>query len=202
LDVTCDIIFLFRWNIMNKIPDGFVSIEGCGDKYFIGSCGNVYSNRSNGRGSILKPQYSGRKNAQYCTVWLYPTDSYNGVQHRIHRLVAKAFIPNPENKPCVNHIDGNKLNNTVDNLEWCTAKENSQHAYNTGLMTISTLCREKSRGASRKLNEDDIIDILNMSLIQKLKYPKIAELKGIAFGTVGKICRGERYKLEYARYFL
>jgi len=73
----------------------------------------------------------------------------------IHRLVALAFIPNPDNKKVVNHLDGDKLNNRVDNLKWATHKENSRHAWKMGLCT-------PSRG-NTKLTESEVKKILNSS---------------------------------------
>ena len=63
----------------------------------------------------------------------YDTIVFKGKGYLIHRRVATAFIPNPENKPEVNHIDGNKLNNAAANLEWVTRQENAQHAWRIGL---------------------------------------------------------------------
>jgi hypothetical protein len=73
--------------------------------------------------------YSNSSNYLYTQLWIKDKKSIEAV----HRAVAKAFVPNPENKPMVNHKDGNKQNNRPSNLEWVTCSENAKHAYATGL---------------------------------------------------------------------
>ena len=72
-------------------------------------------------------------------------------KHLIHRLVAEAYLPNPKGLPCVNHKDGDKLNNNVSNLEWCTYKENMEHASTHGLLkTVGC------NNPASKLTEEDV----------------------------------------------
>lgn len=91
--------------------------------------------------------------------------SNGGVTFPVHRLVAQAFIPNPENKPCVNHIDGSRNNNIVSNLEWCTYSENNQHAFDLGLSSKgSSHCRAK-------LSDEQVLQI--SSLLDDQKHTQV-----------------------------
>lgn len=101
----------------------------------------LYEISNKGRVKTLKPRRGMKSKEGLIAVthdsWGYPRvliyKDKKVHAKRIHRLVAINFIPNPLNKVSVNHIDGNKLNNHVDNLEWSTWKENSDHAVMTGL---------------------------------------------------------------------
>lgn len=83
------------------------------------------------RGVILKTP---KNNGGYCNVKLYRSGDKTFVSKKVHRLVADAFVENPNGKNVVNHIDGQKDNNHYSNLEWCTQKENMHHAFNNGLI--------------------------------------------------------------------
>ena len=95
------------------------------DKYFITREGNVV----NAKGNILVAPPNKKTGYRAVSLW----KDNKGLTCTIHRLVATTYIPNPDNLPQVNHIDGNKLNNQVDNLEWVTPSGNIQHAYDIGL---------------------------------------------------------------------
>ena len=93
--------------------------------YILGSDGTVFSKKTN---RYLK-QTVNRHGYLVFKTW------QNGRtrNHQLHRELAKTFLANPENLPCVNHKDGDKLNNHISNLEWCSYSHNNSHAYETGL---------------------------------------------------------------------
>ena len=146
--------------------------------YLISNDGVVFSEQSL---AILKPF----DNNGYLVVDLFA----NAVRQRVpvHRMVAIAFISNPENKPFVNHIDGNKHNNNVENLEWCTASENSIHAIATGLSPIG------SQKTLAKITEKDVLEIQALFEAGKADF-EIAIQFGVTSGVISAIRLGKTWK--------
>lgn len=117
--------------------------------------GFYVSNLGNFKGDI---KYSKSIFNGYISLYIYNKTYY------LHRLVAQAFIPNPQFKPCINHLDGNKLNNNVNNLEWVTYSENNKHAYDKGLKKPAT--KTKKHKSVCMLNDDKEI----ICIFLKIKY--------------------------------
>ena len=145
---------------MKNIEEIWKDIKGYEGYYQVSNLGRIKSldrmknNQYNEyfmSGRILKSSII--KDKGYCRVSL--NNGKGRKSKRVHRLVAEAFIPNLENKPEVNHIDGNKLNNCADNLEWCTNKENIEHSIKTGLRKNYKGCSN----VSSKFKEEDILFI-------------------------------------------
>lgn len=117
----------------------------------------------------------------------------NGKLYRflVHRLVAEAFISNPNNYPIVNHKDGNKLNNSVENLEWCTYGENLSHAYNTGLRDCHGIKNPRS-----KLTADDVVEIRRTYVKGKhseYNSYSLAKKYGVSSNTILKVVKNISY---------
>ena len=147
--------------------------------YQISNLGNVKRTSS---GKRLKPY--NRKG--YIRVALSKDNTAKHID--IHRLVAEAFIPNIENKPEVNHIDGDKSNNEVSNLEWCTRKENMNHAKNTGLWKM-TDDMKKGLDQSKRTYQYD----LNYNFIQSFESAEEASRQlHINTGNLHSCCEGKR----------
>lgn len=154
-------------------------IEGYEGFYQVSNLGRVKSLRGwSGNKYIQREKILGQhKNDKgYLSVTLIKNREIG--YRRVNRLVAKAFVPNPQNKEQVNHIDGNKENNIADNLEWCTCKENINHAWKNGLAT-----------ANKAVNQYD----LNENFVKKWdSMMEIQREKGFFNSCICDCCKGKQ----------
>lgn len=114
----------------------------------------------------------------------------------VHRLVARAFIPNPDNKPYINHKDGIKTNNNITNLEWCTAKENYHHAINTGLAESRAIWKFApipKKGDNAKFKIEQAQRVVDLIRNKGYTYTKAGATEGMSYSTVAHIMTGRRY---------
>ena len=156
-----------------------IGFEGC---YKINRLGEVLSCamvRSNGNGSYLQKQIVLRPyGKQYLRVAL----NRDGKRHEtsIHSLLAIHFIPNPHNKPIINHKNGIKKDNSLENIEWATCAENNQHAHDTGLKI----------GANRKMVVQ--IDLSGNTVMAHKSILGASKTTGIGRRNIKRNIRGER----------
>lgn len=185
-------------------------ISGYEGKYAISNKGNVKSlnYRMSNKEKILKPLKSGKG---YLMVGLCKNGKMEWA--KIHRLVALLFIPNPNHKPQVNHINGDKNDNNVDNLEWCSNSENQIHAYKNklkyGSVKQGKWLGETQRENLIKRNKEKAkpIEATNIENGEMIIFKSAAEAEqvlGIHHSSIAKVCRGKQkiakgYKFSYVK---
>lgn len=146
------------------------------ESYKISNLGRVI----NKDGVELKHRTHVSRGYEQVTLW----DGFKHHKKYIHRLIAEAFLPNPNNYRTVNHINGIKCDNRLNNLEWCNDEKQQREAFRLGL-------RKK---VGRYLSDELIFQIYEMYFAEDIKPKKISEKLELPFGTVRKICYGERCK--------
>jgi hypothetical protein len=157
-----------------EIKEEWRAVIGWEGLYEVSNIGNVRRLPHRGRAiKVLKPF---KEPKRYVRVVLFVNNSAKTCH--VHRLVAKSFIPNPENKPNVNHKDGNKHNNLVSNLEWCTQSENAIHSYRIGLQKPVRSC---------KLTDKQMAEIREMYKTGKYFKQTIADMFSVSRVTIYKI---------------
>lgn len=155
-----------------KTIDGF-------DNYLISNLGNVKTIK----GKFKKVNY-GKSDYGYVELW----KNNKGTKYRVHRLVAMNFIPNPDKKEQVNHIDGDKHNNSVNNLEWVTCKENIRHAIDNNLSSI----KYGSKNLSAKLTEKDVLYIRKTAKREKT-VKELANIFGVSTTNIYNIINNKKW---------
>lgn len=126
-------------------------IQGYQGLYQISNLGNIKSfprKYSIKNERILKPAKTSKG---YYFVYLYKNGKAK--MYLLHRLIAESFIPNYNNKPCINHINGIKTDNRIENLEWATYSENTKHSYKIGLEKKSEKQKENCRKLGKSLGK-------------------------------------------------
>ncbi len=147
-------------------------------RYYVSNLGNIKSSPKEHRRKEIELKKIPLK-LGYLTVDLCKNKKTK--KFLVHRLVALAFLPNSENKPQVNHINGIKTDNRVENLEWVTRSENQKHAIDIGLRST-----KGEKNSQSKLNEKSVLKILH----DKRPYKEISKEYNISIYTVSDIKRG------------
>ena len=178
---------------MSKVLEAWKDIDGYNGRYQVSNYGNVYDKlKDKNVGTFLRTAKKGKK---YIYTYLYGSKD-NNKNIGIHRLVAMAFIPNPQNKPQVNHIDGDSLNNHVSNLEWVTAKENSFHS----IFILKNSNHYKMYADKRKIKVCQI-DKTTMKIVNRFDSITEASLKTNSSQSHIKECLNEPNKTSKGFYW-